>query len=160
MEYTIRKMDKFEYFHLETFLYEAIFQRENEKRLPKDVIKRPDLLVYIEAFGKHSDLCLVAENNNRIIGCVWTRIISGEIKGYGNVDNKTPEFAISILKNFRRQGIGTALMKAMLQLLKDHRYDKTSLSVQKDNFAVKLYEKVGFKKISETKEDYLMICKL
>ena len=158
--YNIRKIKKSEYPVLETFLYEAIFQRDGEARLPRDIIKKPELQVYIEAFGKPSDLCLVAENDTGIVGCVWTRIITGKIRGYGNIDNKTPEFAISILKDFRGLGIGTALMKAMLELLKEHGYEKTSLAVQKDNPAVKLYKKVGFQIRDERKEEFLMCCNL
>ena len=35
-------------------------------------------------------------------------------------------------------------------------YVKLSLSVQKDNYAVKLYRKAGFVTVSETDEEYIM----
>ncbi len=153
----IRDMKRSEYPLLEIFLYEAIFQKEGEVLLPRDIIKKPELQVYIESFGNPSDLCLVAEDDTGIIGCVWTRIIAGSVRGYGYIDDQTPEFAISVLKHARRKGIRTALMIAMLQRLDKHGYKRTSLAVQKDNFAVKMYEKVGFKIIDERNEDYLMI---
>ncbi|BHH82406.1 hypothetical protein LA52FAK_06950 [Desulforhopalus sp. 52FAK] len=34
--------------------------------------------------------------NGQIIGGVWVRKIADEIKGYGYIDNKKPEFAISV----------------------------------------------------------------
>ena len=51
-------------------------------------------------------------------------------------------------------------MRQMLLLLKTQGYEKASLSVQKANYAVKMYEKVGFKTIEENDEEYLMVCVL
>lgn len=62
--------------------------------------------------------------------------------------------------NYRGKGIGTELMKEMLKLLKEKGYSKTSLSVQKNNPAVKMYQKVGFEVSNETKKEYIMICNL
>lgn len=144
---------------LEDFLYEAIFQRDENNLLPRDVIKQPELSVYIDDFGKADDHCLVAENDGKIVGAVWTRILTGKVKGFGYVDDYTPEFAISLFKKYRNKGIGTNLMKSMLRFLKDFGYTQTSLAVQKDNYALKLYQSVGFKIIAESEQDYLMLCK-
>lgn len=57
--------------------------------------------------------------------------LSGTVKGFGNVDSQTPEFAISLYKEYRGKRIGTRLMLAMLQLLREKGYTKTSLAVQK-----------------------------
>ncbi len=46
-------------------------------------------------------------------------------------------------------------------LLIDTGYEKDySNFLQKDNYAVEMYEKVGFKVEKELDEEYLMICKL
>ena len=37
---------------------------------------------------------------------------------------------------------------------------KISLSVQKDNYAVKLYRKAGFTTVKETTEEYIMVADL
>ena len=37
---------------------------------------------------------------------------------------------------------------------------QTSLSVQKENYAVNMYQKIGFKVVSETEEEYIMVCEL
>ena len=52
------------------------------------------------------------------------------------------------------------MMHQMLSLLKTQGYEKASLVVQKANYAVKMYEKVGFKTIDENEEEYIMICEL
>lgn len=160
LDYKIRKIKFSEIYLLETFLYEAIFQKDEQNLLPKEVIKQPELHVYIKDFGKDSDFCLVADANGEIIGAVWARILSGSVKGFGNIDEHTPEFAISVLKDFRGFGIGTALMKEMLLLLKSKGYCKTSLAVQKDNYAVRMYKDVGFEIIGENEEEYIMVCNL
>ena len=51
-------------------------------------------------------------------------------------------------------------MRAMLQFLKDKGYKQTSLSVQKANYAVDMYRKVGFEVVDENEEEYIMICRL
>lgn len=111
MDYFIRKMQPCEYGLLENFLYEAIFQPDETNLAPKSIIQNPELQVYIQDFGnKEDDYCFCAEVDGTIVGAVWVR----NINGYGTIDNVTPEFAISIYKEFRGYGIGTELMKKML----------------------------------------------
>ncbi|WAG71596.1 GNAT family N-acetyltransferase [Clostridium sp. CF011] len=54
----------------------------------------------------------------------------------------------------------TSLMKKILEYLKEKGYSQTSLSVSKDNYAVRMYKAVGFKIIAKKKDDYLMLLKL
>lgn len=154
MNYIIRRMKNFEYTLLNDFLYEAIFQRDERNLAPRSIIERPELQVYIKDFGtKKDDYCLCAEVDKIIVGAVWTR----NIKGYGSIDDVTPELAISLYKNYRGYGIGTEMMIQMLGYLKKEGYLKVSLSVQKDNYAVKMYLSVGFTIIDENEEEYIMI---
>ena len=51
-------------------------------------------------------------------------------------------------------------MQQMLQLLKDEGYTQVSLSVQKANYAYRMYRKLGFEVITENDEEYLMVCKV
>ncbi len=66
----------------------------------------------------------------------------------GEIVNQ-PEFAISVKKEFRQQGIGSKLMQEMIVLLKSKGYEKVSLSVNKDNYAYRMYQKLGFQVIRE-----------
>lgn len=156
MDYQIREIRENEYPILSDFLYEAIFIPEGMKKPPKSIIEQPELQIYVKDFGKADDWCLVAETKEKIVGAVWVRIMND----YGHIDDETPSFAISLYEGYRHFGIGTALMKAMLQLLKEKGYKQTSLSVQKANYAVNLYRKVGFKVVDENEEEYIMICPL
>ena len=157
MKLTIRPIKECELSLLEDFLYEAVFQKQGDAPLPRNVIQKPEIKLYIEDFGKEHDICFIALIDDKPAGAVWTRILSGEMKGYGNIDDKTPEFAISLYPQYRKMGIGTKLMKYMLAELSSRGYEKASLSVQKKNYAAKMYEKLGFRVISEQEDDYLML---
>lgn len=160
-ETIIRELKPNEIFMLEDMLFEAIYQPDENNLIPRSVLKIPEIEAYIKDFGSQKDdHCLVAELENEIIGAVWVRIISGKIKGYGYVDDCTPEFAISLFKEYRNRGIGYQLMSAMIKHLHKKGYKQTSLNVKKENFAVKLYKKMGFEIIGEDSEDYLMLLKL
>lgn len=153
MDFVIREMKQSEYCLLEEFLYEAIFQRDETNRIPRTIISEPALQVYIKDFGKkEEDYCLCAEVDKKIVGAVWVR----NIAGYGSVDNETPEFAISLYQEYRGYGIGTEMMKRMLNVLKERGCKKASLAVQKDNYAFRMYQEVGFKVIDENAEEYIM----
>ena len=118
-----------------------------------------EIFVYIKDFGTQTgDIGVVAEQNGQVVGAAWTRIILA----YGHVDANTPELAISILPEFRGYGIGTKLMKKLFELLKNNEYKQTSLSVQKNNPAVRFYQCLGYEITGEKRdhvghEDYLMI---
>lgn len=157
MDYTVRKIKKEEYPLLDNFLYEAIFIPEGTDLPLRAIINSPELQVYVKRFGElKDDWGLIAEINNKIVGAVWVRIMDD----YGHVDNETPSLAISLYKEYRGLGIGTAMMKEMLALLKANGYKQVSLSVQKANYAAKMYRKLGFEIARENEDEYIMICDL
>lgn len=157
MNYKIREINAAEYPLLEDFLYEAIFIPQGVEPPPRSIINNDELQVYIKDFGeKPDDRCLAAEADGKIVGAVWVRIM----EDYGHVDDETPSFAISLYKEYRGYGIGTALMVKMLELLRENGYKKASLAVQKENYAVKMYKKVGFEVVGENAEEYIMVCNL
>ena len=122
MNYIIREIKEEEYPILSDFLYEAIFIPESMEKPPKAIIEQSELQVYIADFGKEDDWCLVAEVKGKIVGAVWGRIMND----YGHIDDETPSLAISLYGEYRHLGIGTALMKAILHLLKENGYKQTS----------------------------------
>lgn len=142
---------------LRDFLYEAIYLPEGASPPPRDVIDLPELQVYIRDFGTQSgDYCLVAEISGKVVGAVWAR----QMNDYGHVDDCTPSLAVSLYRDFRGRGFGTLLLKEMLNLLCNEGYRQVSLSVQRNNPAVRLYVRLGFEIIRETEEEYIMICRL
>ena len=157
MDYKIRTISEGEESLLQDFLYQAVFVPEGVPAPPKSIISQPELQIYLTDFGKKKDdIGLVAEVDKKAVGAVWVRIMND----YGHIDNATPSIAVSLYKDYRGYGIGTALMKEMLRILKDRGYKQASLSVQKANYAVNMYQKTGFEIVDEKGEEYSMLCRL
>ena len=155
--YAIREIRKDEVELLKDFLYEAIFIPEGVTPPPRSILDQPELRVYIDDFGsRKGDHCLVADCNGKVVGAVWTRIMDD----YGHVDDDTPSLAISLYEEYRGKGIGTQIMAKMLGLLKKQGFKRVSLAVQKANYAVKIYERIGFQTVDENEQEYIMVCEL
>lgn len=59
---------------LKDFLYEAIFIPEGVEPPAREIIEQPELKLYYEDFGKgKADYCVVAEEDDRVVGAVWIR---------------------------------------------------------------------------------------
>lgn len=157
MDYKIREMKKEEYFLLKDFLYEAIYIPEGEKIPDKSIVNLSELQIYYKNFGSFKDdIAFVADVKDKVVGAAWVRIIDD----YGHIDNETPSLAMSLFKEYRNLGIGTVLLNELLSELKKRGYSKVSLSVQKANYAQKMYKKSGFTVIKENEEEYIMLTKL
>ena len=157
MNYTIRELREDEYPLLNEFLYEAIFVPEGTEPPPRSIIDAPELQVYVSGFGHEpDDHALAAEADGAVVGAVWVRIMDD----YGHVDDETPSFAISLYQEYRGQGIGTELMQNMLSLLEKCGYRRASLAVQKENYAAKMYQKLGFEIVNENESEYIMVKRL
>lgn len=153
----IRKIQKEEIPVLDDFLYEAIFIPQGVVPPPRSIIEQEDLQLYVRGFGESPhDHCLVAECDGKIVGAVWVRVMDD----YGHVDNQTPSLAISLYPDYRGQGIGTQLLRQMLELLHQKGYAQVSLSVQKENYALHMYQKAGFEIVEDRGEELLMLAQL
>lgn len=153
----IREMSPREYPLLADFLYEAIFIPNGAEKPPREIIEQKELQVYIKDFGKQKDdRCLTAECDGKVVGACWVRIMND----YGHIDDKTPSFAISLYEEYRGRGIGTELMRKMLELLREKGYKRASLAVQKENYAVRMYKNIGFRIVGENEQEYIMVCTL
>ncbi|HIS36959.1 TPA: GNAT family N-acetyltransferase, partial [Candidatus Scatousia excrementigallinarum] len=120
---------------------------------PKSIVELPELKIYYQEFGtEKGDICLVAETDNKIVGAVWTRIVND----FAHIDDNTPSLAIAVAKESRGKEIGTRLLNEMLTVLKDAGFLSVSLSVQKENYAVKMYEKAGFEVVKDNGEEFVM----
>ena len=76
----------------------------------------PSLAKYAQAWGQPHDLGVVAwtESDQRPAGAAWLRLFQGEQRGYGYVNDETPELAIATLPDHRGRGLGTLLMTHLL----------------------------------------------
>jgi ribosomal protein S18 acetylase RimI-like enzyme len=158
---SIRKMLPAEYPLLEDIMDEAIYHPDPANPYPKEVIYYPQVRIYWDNWGEgKNDHCLVVVMDNKIAGAVWIRTFQGELKGYGFINEQTPEIAIALFEEYRNQGIGTRMMERMIELMKTEGYTQVSLSITKGNPAIRLYERLGFTTVDENEEDYIMLLRL
>ncbi|WP_103061808.1 GNAT family N-acetyltransferase [Actinomyces qiguomingii] len=146
---------------LEDFLLEAVYVPEDfTGQVPRSVIyEDPKCRAHFEGFGTlPDDRALVAEVNGRVVGACWVRTT----EGYGHLDASTPAFSISLYREYRGRGIGTRLLRRMLQELREDGYARASLGVAKANRAVRLYERMGFRIVGDgvDETEWLMVCDL
>ena len=157
----VRFMTPDEFPLLEDFLYEAIFVPPDYRgTVPRSIVyDDPMCRAAFEDFGsREDDIALVATVDEKPIGACWVRTTNE----YGHIDDETPSFSISLHEPYRGNGIGTVLMQTMLYELRDRGFRQASLSVQKENPAVRLYERLGFEIIGEGADEteWLMVKRL
>ena len=87
----------------------------------------------------------VAFSNGKIVGYVGSHNVLGEVY----ITN------VAVLPEFRRKGIGKAIVEHLVSEMKAEGADFVTLEVRKSNSnAISLYEKCGFQKVGERKDFY------
>jgi ribosomal protein S18 acetylase RimI-like enzyme len=140
----------------EPFLWEMLYQSlhvEGQEPFPRDVVHRPHIARYVKDWGRAGDLAFIGVDvrSDQPMGAVWIRLSSEDDKGFAYLDEETPELGIALLPEYRGQGIGTALLKHMLEAAKNL-HPAISLSVSPHNQAIRLYERLGFKTVDVRNE--------
>ncbi len=142
---------------LREMFYLSLFVRGGEDPYPKSVIDLPELAKYINGFGREGDFGFLCHENTKAIGAIWGRIFDEQNKGYGFVDEHTPELGMAVIPEYRNRGIGQQLLALFLQEAKQRGHRAVSLSVDKRNRAKNLYKRAGFEIVKETEVDYVMM---
>lgn len=137
-------------------LYQAIYVPEGEPALPRDVVRIPEIRIYAEGWGKPDDTGYVAVVDRKPVGAAWLRLLTGEQRGFGYVDDITPELSIALLPGYRNRGIGSLLLKHLFEQVKT-RYSAICLSVSEGNPAIHLYHRLGFEVVNRTHDSYTML---
>jgi ribosomal protein S18 acetylase RimI-like enzyme len=109
----------------------------------------PPVQRYVERWGRPGDTALIAIHDFQRVGAAWFRLFKDNNRGYGFLDEETPELSIAIVPNKRGTGLGSELLDALLARARDDGYAAISLSVEKDSPAVGLYERHGFERVEE-----------
>ena len=146
---SIRPLTKTDEPLLWEMLYQAIYVPESSKRPPRDIVYEPELAKYVQNWGCPGDIGWAALNKaKQPIGAAWLRLLTGDNKGYGYIDDKTPELSIAVLPAYRGKGIGTSLLSRLLIETQSH-FASISLSASPDNPALWLYRRLGFEVVGE-----------
>jgi len=150
----IRELRADEVSFLEDMLYAAItWNPQRRLPLPKaELLQLPQLTIFHEGWGREGDTALVAELDGRRVGLVWYRFFTEDVHGEGFVDEATPEVAIAVVEEERGNGIGAALMQAVHERARADGVARISLSVDHDNPARRLYERLGYVEVARGDE--------
>ncbi len=158
MNIRIRKASSADQAFLREMLYRSLYVPEGHEPFSRDIVKLPEIAKYVADWGKSGDVALIANDleNGLSVGAVWLRLLTALQKGYGYVDDKTPEVGIAVLPDYRRRGVGTMLLE---QLFRDAEstYQAVSLSVSRNNPAINLYKKLGFESVNEDDNSVVML---
>jgi GNAT superfamily N-acetyltransferase len=123
------------------------------------VMAEPQSAHYVAGWPRPGDSGVIAEDG-RPIGAAWLRFFADSDPGYGFVDAATPELSIGLMQQWRGQGIGTRLLNALLAQARSGGVTRISLSVEKDNPARRLYERLGFQTVGAVGESLTLLLQL
>jgi ribosomal protein S18 acetylase RimI-like enzyme len=101
---------------------------------------------YVEGWGRPGDAGVIAvDQMEQPLGAAWYRLHPDEAPGYGFVSPMIPELTIGVRADVRGQGLGHALLQTLIALAQSQGYAALSLSVDRNNPALQLYERFGFR---------------
>ncbi len=133
---------------LEDMLVEAATWR-GEAPNRDAVLSDPHIRRYLSGWGRDGDTALVAtDRSGRAVGAAWFRFFTEDEPAFGFIDEEIPEVSVAVVATHRRRGVGSALMSALLEVADGRGIEALSLSVEPDNPAVRLYERLGFRTVS------------
>jgi ribosomal protein S18 acetylase RimI-like enzyme len=110
----------------------------------------PQAVRLLADWGREGDHLVIAEVGETPVGAAWYRLWTDENHSYGFVSADVPELGLAVTSSFRSQGIGRALLHALIRNAREEHFSAMSLSVSPRNPARRLYETTGFRKIGES----------
>lgn len=147
IHFTIRTVQIQDVSFLWDMMYEAAAVSEGMRALGKEkALSLPVNRKYVEGWGRAGDAGVIAiDQTGQPLGVAWYRLYPEKAPGYGFVASTIPELTIGVRDDARGQGIGRALLQALIALAQSQGYTALSLSVDRNNPALHLYERCGFR---------------
>ncbi len=142
-------------------LFEAAFWRPDRPRPPLAAAARDPMLArYIEGWGRPGDAGLVAVRGSERLGAATYRLFDPEHPGYGFLGAGIPEIAIAVVASERGRGVGARLLRELIRGAREAGYPAISLSVEVDNPALRLYQRLGFRRVGALGNTWTMLLDL
>jgi GNAT superfamily N-acetyltransferase len=117
------------------------------------VLSAPRTAHYIAGWPRDTDLGVIAEADGERIGAAWLRFLPAADPGYGFVTSDLPELTIGVAAHWRRRGAGRALLRAIAGQARSAGIRQISLSVERKNFAQRLYLCEGYQIVDSSDKD-------
>ena len=143
MAITIERASPADAASLLDFLKQAGTETDNltfgAEGLPFSVESEMSYLQSIEA--SHDEIMLVGKDKGKIVANASLSRMPRRMQHRG-------DFSVAVLKDYWNQGIGSQLLREIIDFAKEHGYTIIDLQVRSDNLsAIHVYEKYGFRKI-------------
>jgi GNAT superfamily N-acetyltransferase len=143
--FTLREATGSDARFLGDMLVEAAEWMPSRTRSRLDVLADPNIGKYIREWKRPGDAGMVAVDGTASpIGACWYRLFPAEYPGYGFVAPGVPELTLGVTPGWRAQGVGRALLAAVIAQARAGGHTRISLSVERANHAHRLYISEGF----------------
>ena len=127
---------------------------------PEQIIHATGHDYLLDDWGREGDMAVVADAAGGTLGAAWCRRWSDESHSYGYVDASTPELGVGVDPAHRGRGVGTALVRGLLEAASRSGIARVSLSVEGDNRAMRLHETLGFVRFEPVEASWTMLADL
>ena len=109
------------------------------------VLEDPKVSRYVAGWMRPRDFGQVAVDAHGVpVGACWGRIFPADAPGYGFVAVGVPELTLGVNAQWRARGVGRALLHAVALQAAEGGFARLSLSVERANFAQRLYVSEGY----------------
>jgi ribosomal protein S18 acetylase RimI-like enzyme len=144
---------------LADMLCEAVAWRTGEAEAVRNHLGETHLARYLDGWGRSGDRGVVAiDESGRRVGAAWCRLFTRDDRGYGFVDEHTPEITLAVEPAARGMGLGEALMHALVAAARQEGRRALSLSVEEDNVrALSIYMRLGFRRVGREDNAWTML---
>ena len=114
-------------------LYQAVFVPPGQEPYDRSILELPEIAKYIANWGRKHDFGLIARVDDVPAGAVWIRLFDASEKGFGFIDEQTPELSIALEAAYRNKGLGKMMMEKFFRRAFEQGYRNVSLSVDRIN---------------------------
>lgn len=101
---------------------------------------------FVDLYQRHPETFIVAEQDSEVIGYIMCRIETGLSNfGFSGLIRKGHVVSVAVLPQYRRKGVGEALIKEAMNGMRKYNAKQCFLEVRVTNIdAISLYKKLGF----------------
>ncbi len=147
MDVTVRPASLADMPFLRDMLWEATAVSAAMRARGKEAsLALPSVSKYLDGWGRPGDVAVVAvAARGEPLGAAWYRLFPADAGSYGFVAPDIPELTVGVTAGARGRGVGTALLRALLDTARAQGFPRMSLSVDRQNPARALYERLGFR---------------
>lgn len=133
---------------LRDMVYLSIHVPPGSPPVDRAVLDEPPLDRLYRRWGRRGDIGCVAETiGSGPMGAAWVRLYSEAEPMYGFVASDIPVLAVAVETECRGRGVGTLLLRSLIEEVQAAGYPGISLSVDAANPAKRLYERLGFAEV-------------